>query len=321
VVDGYIGWNPNNRFKVRTFCTRSYHALFMHNMLVRPTEKELQEDFTKGVDIHVFNGGEMAVSKHIPGVGSNAITAMNLTERKLAIMGTQYAGEMKKALFKFIHYILPRKGALTLRASATIGPTGKVAVICGRSATGKSALFMDNDRKIISDDELVWSDSGVSGVEGGCYVKIHAHDAKERTPVDNAIKYGTLLENVNFYPDTRDVNYSDSSSTHNLRAVFPLNFLPSAAIPPVGGHPEHFIILTCDQTGVLPLASKLTPEQAAYYFISGYTSKLSDPKNPEPTFSACFGESSLPLSPSVYANLFYEKIKKHGTKVWLINSG
>lgn len=135
----------------------------------------------------------MAVSKHIEGIGSNSITALNLNEKKLAILGTQFAGEMKKALFKIIHYILPRKGSLTMRASATVGPDGRVVVICGRSATGKSALFMDNDRKVISDDELVWSDEGVSGVEGGCYVKIHAHDAKENTPVDNAIKYGTLL--------------------------------------------------------------------------------------------------------------------------------
>lgn len=263
----------------------------------------------------------MAVSKHIEGIGSNAITALNFNEGKLAILGTQFAGEMKKALFKFVHYFLPRKGNLTMRASATVGPDGKVAVICGRSATGKSALFMDNDRKIISDDELVWSENGVSGVEGGCYVKIHAHDAKEKTPVDEAIRYGTLLENVGFYPESRDVNFNDSSATNNLRAVFPLTFLRNAAIPPVGGHPEHFIILSCDNTGVLPMVSKLTPEQAAYYFISGYTTKLSDPKNPEPIFSSCFGESSLPLRPSVYANLFYEKIKKHKTNVWLLNSG
>jgi phosphoenolpyruvate carboxykinase (ATP) len=236
-------------------------------------------------------------------------------------MGTQFAGEMKKALFKIVHYTLPRDGTLTMRASATIGPDGKVAVICGRSATGKSALFMDNDRKIISDDELVWGEDGVAGLEGGCYPKILGHNAQESSYIDDAIRYGTLLENVNFKPGTRDVNYNDSSSTHNLRASFPLHFLPNAAIPPVGKHPEHVILLTCDQTGVLPLVAKLNPEQAAYYFLMGYTTTLSDPQKLEPTFSACFGESSLPLSPTVYTRLFYEKIKKHGTKVWLINSG
>lgn len=144
---------------------------------------------------------------------------------------------MKKALFKIVHYSLPRKGILTMRASATIGPDGKVAVICGRSAAGRSALFMDNDRRIISDDELVWGEQGVSGVEGGCYPKIFGHNPKESQYIDDAIRFGTLLENVNFFPGTRKVNYNDSSSTHNLRALFPLSYLPNAAIPPVGGHP------------------------------------------------------------------------------------
>ena len=158
VVDGYIGWNKETRLKVRSFCTRSYHALFMHNMLVRPTERELLEDFSKGADVHIFNAGEMAVSKNIEGLGSTAVTAINLGEKKLAILGTQFAGEMKKSLFKITHYTMPRKGVLTIRASATVDPKGSVTVLCGRSAAGKSALFMQNNRKIISDDELAWSD-------------------------------------------------------------------------------------------------------------------------------------------------------------------
>lgn len=324
VVDGYAGWNPQHRMKIRVFCTRSYHALFMRNMLIQPTAQELVEDFAKGVDIHIFNAGEMSVSKNIEGLTASTVCSLNLAEKKMVILGTQFAGEMKKSIFKIMHYFFPKKGILTLHASAAQSSTG-YTIMCGLSGTGKTALALRKEFKIIGDDELCWGPDGIFGIEGGCYAKLINLKYEDEPEIYDAMKFGSILENVMFYPDTRDVNYNDATLTQNTRGSFPLNFLPNAKIPAVGGHPNNIIFLTCDTKGVFPPICMLDNEQAAFQFLSGYTAKIGGTdltsKSPESTFSACFGEIFLPLDPVIYAKMFYEKIKQHKAKIWLINTG
>ena len=326
VVDGYAGWDKNYRVKVRTFCTRTYHALFMRNMLIRPTEKELEEDFSKGVDIQIFNAGEMNISKNIPGVTANMVTALNLSQRRMTILGTQFAGEMKKSVFKILQYYYPRKNILTLHSSATLNENGTTTLMCGLSATGKTALGLRSDkRKIIGDDETCWTNDGIFNIEGGCYAKIIDLDRTIEPEIFNSIRYGSIVENASFHPDSRSINFNDVSITPNSRTSFPLNFLKNVNLPAVGPHPKNIIFLTCDTKGVLPPVAKLNHDQAYYQFLSGYTAKIGgtdlSATTPSSTFSSCFGEIFLPLHPTVYANMLIEKIKKHNVNVWLVNTG
>lgn len=263
-------------------------------MLIRPTEKELEEDFSKGVDINIFNAGELEVSKNLKGLTSNMVTVLNLTQRKMVILGTQFAGEMKKSVFKILQYYLPRKNILTLHASATMNSNGTTSVMCGLSATGKTALGLRSDkRKIIGDDETCWNDDGIFNIEGGCYAKIINLDKHTEPEIYNSIQYGSIVENASFAPFSRDINFSDTSITPNARTAFPLNFLKNVHIPAKGPHPTNVIFLTCDTKGVLPPVARLTHEQAYYQFLSGYTAKIGgtdlSAKAPESTFSACFG--------------------------------
>lgn len=293
VVDGYAGWDPAHRIKIRTFTSRSYHALFMRNMLIRPSLEDLENDFSKGADMHIFNAGDLQASRNIEGITGDMVTALNLKEKKLVIMGSQFAGEMKKGVFKMLQYYYPRKGILTLHASVTEGHRGDVALLCGLSGTGKTALVMNSMRRLLGDDETCWSDKGVFAIEGGCYAKCINLDKNKEKEIHNAIKFGTVLENVEFSYGTRNVNFFDSSITENTRASYPLDFLPSRKNPAVGGHPQNIIFLTSDAMGVLPPLARLNSEQGAYQFMSGYTAKLAGTeiavKEPQATFSACFG--------------------------------
>lgn len=324
VVDGYAGWDPRYRLKIRIIATRPYHALFMHNMLIRPTEEELLNDFNT-VDYNILNAGEFPADMHIEGITSPTSVDVNLKEKMMVILGTQYAGEMKKGVFGICHYVMPKHGVVSLHASANEGKNGDTTLLFGLSGTGKTTLSADPQRKLIGDDEHCWSDQGIFNIEGGCYAKV-VNLSKEHEPdIYNAIKFGAILENVEFYPGTRDVNYADISLTENTRVSYPLEHINDAKIPAIGGHPKNLIFLTCDAYGVLPPVSKLTPEQTMYHFMSGYTAKIPGTEmgvtDPIPTFSACFGEAFLSLHPSVYAEMLASKLVKYKANCWLINTG
>lgn len=325
VVDGYAGYDPENRIKIRVICTRSYHALFMRNMLIRPTEEELARDFQDGADYYIFNAGEFGANRHIPDVINDTAVSLNFEQGKMVILGSQYAGEMKKGVFTIMNYLMPKKGHLPLHSSCNVGVNGDVCLFFGLSGTGKTALSAVGDRKLIGDDEHVWTDKGVFNIEGGCYAKCVNLSPEKEPEIYHAIKFGTVLENVGLDEHTREVNYSDISITENTRASYPLEYIPNAQIPAITGHPKNIVFLTCDAFSVLPPVSKLTPEQAIYHFYSGYTAKIAGTeqgvKEPTPTFSACFGEAFLPLKPQVYADLLLKKINEHGTHVWLVNTG
>jgi hypothetical protein len=325
VVDGYAGWCPEERIRIRVMCTRSYHALFMHNMLIRPTTLELETDFASGADYYIFNAGEFHATKFIPDVVNDAAVSLNFDQGKMVILGTQYAGEMKKGVFTIMNYLMPKKGHLPLHSSCNVGANGDVCLFFGLSGTGKTALSAVGDRKLIGDDEHVWTDKGVWNIEGGCYAKCVGLSAEKEPEIYGAIRFGTVLENVEFKKGTREVNYNDTSITENTRACYPLENIPNAQMPAICGHPNNIVFLTCDAFSVLPPVSKLTPEQAIYHFYSGYTAKIAGTeqgiKEPTPTFSACFGEAFLPLKPQVYADLLYKKIHEHKVNVWLVNTG
>jgi phosphoenolpyruvate carboxykinase (ATP) len=325
VVDGYAGWEKRNRQKIRVYCLRAYHALFMQNMLIMPTKEELMDDFDE-VDYTIFNAGEHPSSRKIEGVDSDTTIALNLAKKKMVILGSQYAGEMKKGIFSVMNYLMPKREILSMHASANEGETGDVTLLFGLSGTGKTTLSADPKRRLIGDDEHCWNDEGIFNIEGGCYAKCVGLSEEKEPDIFKSIKYGSVLENVRFKDfESKVVNYDDVSITENTRVSYPLTYIKNCKIPAVGAHPKNIIFLTCDAYGVLPPVSKLSYEQAMYHFISGYTAKVSGTeqgvKEPSSTFSSCFGEAFLCLHPVVYAELLAEKMKKHKTNAWLINTG
>ncbi len=323
VVDGFGGWDPDSRIKVRIICSRPYHALFMHNMLIRPTAEELT-DFGDP-DYVVFNAGMQKADTSVEGVESETSVALNFANGEFVILGTQYAGEMKKGIFTVMNYLMPKAGVVSMHCSANESPSGDVSLFFGLSGTGKTTLSADPERALIGDDEHCWNDQGVFNIEGGCYAKCIDLSEEKEPEIYRAIRFGTVLENVVIDEDARSVDYTDSSKTENTRASYPIEFIDNAKIPCIGGHPSNIVFLTCDAFGVLPPVSKLTPEQAMYHFISGYTAKVAGTEvgvtEPEATFSACFGSPFLVWHPAKYAELLAEQIRKHGSKVWLVNTG
>jgi phosphoenolpyruvate carboxykinase (ATP) len=323
VVDGFAGWDPAYQIKVRVICTRPYHALFMHNMLIRPTEHQL-ETFGQP-DYVIYNGGEFPANAFTSHMNSRTSVDLCFERKEFVILGTEYAGEMKKGVFTVMNYIMPKIGVMSMHCSANMGNSGDVSLFFGLSGTGKTTLSADPDRKLIGDDEHCWSDNGIFNIEGGCYAKAIDLSAEKEPEIFAAIKFGTVLENVVLDPRTHEVDYTNASITENTRAAYPIEYIPNAAIPCLGGHPNHIIFLTCDAYGVLPPVAKLSPEQSMYHFISGYTAKVAGTEmgvtEPQATFSACFGAAFMVWHPSKYAELLAEKIKKHGTQVWLVNTG
>ncbi|KAI8815827.1 ATP-utilizing phosphoenolpyruvate carboxykinase [Fimicolochytrium jonesii] len=323
VFDGYAGWDPKYRIKVRVVCARAYHALFMRNMLIRPTDEELanfgEPDFT------IFNGGEFPANRYTTGMTSTTSICLNFKRAEMVILGTQYAGEMKKGVFTVMHYYMPKAGVLSLHSSANEGPDGDVSLFFGLSGTGKTTLSADPTRSLIGDDEHCWSDDGVFNIEGGCYAKTIDLSAEKEPEIFNAIRFGSVLENVVFDENTRVVDYTDKSKTENTRCAYPIEYIPNAKIPCVGGHPKNIILLTADAFGILPPVSKLTTEQAMYHFISGYTAKIAGTEEgvtePGATFSTCFGAPFLVWHPRKYSEMLAEKLRKHNTNVWLVNTG
>ena len=323
VIDAYAGWDPRYRVKVRVICERAYHALFMHNMLIRPTREELAEfgepDYT------IYNAGRLSANQEVPGVNSKTSVSLCLSRGEFVILGTEYAGEMKKGVFTIMNYIMPKQDVLSMHCSANEGPEGDVSVFFGLSGTGKTTLSADPRRRLIGDDEHCWTDEGVFNIEGGCYAKAIGLDRHAEPEIYDAIRFGAVLENVVFDPETREVDYHDGSVTENTRCSYPIEYIPNARLPCVGGIPKNVIFLTCDAFSVLPPVSKLTPAQAMYHFISGYTAKVAGTEmgvtEPQATFSACFGAPFLVMHPTRYAELLAEKIRASGAQVWLVNTG
>lgn len=323
VVDAFAGWDPKYRIKVRVICTRAYHALFMQNMLIMPTEQELAEfgepDYT------IFNAGGFPANRYTSEMTSKTSVGMNLEAKEIIILGTEYAGEMKKGIFSVMNYLMPLQDVLPMHCSANVSAEGAVSVLFGLSGTGKTTLSADPKRKLIGDDEHCWTNDGVFNIEGGCYAKAIDLSAEKEPDIFNAIRFGTVLENVGYDAETRRVDYHDTSITENTRASYPIHYIDNVQIPCVGGHPNHVIFLTCDAFGVLPPVSRLTPEQASYHFISGYTAKVAGTEmgvtDPEATFSACFGAAFMMWHPNKYAEQLAQKIKQHNAQAWLVNTG
>ncbi len=320
VIDTYGGADPDHRIAVRFIVERPYHALFIKQLLIRPSASELanfQPEWT------VVDMGRMKTDPEVDHVRGDATIALNFAEKQVMIAGTEYAGEMKKSVFTIMNYLLPLKGVMSMHCSANIGKEG-TALFFGLSGTGKTTLSADPERELIGDDEHGWTDNGVFNIEGGCYAKCINLSESGEPQIWNAIKRGAVLENVVLGADNV-VDYSDCSLTENTRAAYPIEYIDGAVIPSVGGHPKNIVFLTCDALGVLPPISRLTKEQAMYYFLSGYTAKVAGTeagvKDPTVTFSTCFGAPFLPLRPRAYADLLGKKIDKHGSKVWLINTG
>ncbi len=323
VVDGFAGWDPDHRVKVRVVCSRAYHALFMHNLLIRPTSDEL-EDFGEP-EFLIVNAGDRPADPHIPGITSPTSVMLHLGRREMVILGTNYAGEMKKGVFTAMNFWMPRRGILSMHCSANEGPGGDVSLFFGLSGTGKTTLSSDPRRRLIGDDEHAWSDRGVFNIEGGCYAKCIGLREAHEPQIYRAIRFGAVLENVVFDPETRIPDYDDRSITENTRACYPIEHIDGAIVPCLGGHPRNIVFLTCDAFGVLPPISRLTPAQAMYHFLSGYTAKVAGTEvgvtEPEVTFSACFGAAFLVLHPVRYAEMLAERIERHQSDVWLVNTG
>ncbi|MEO1418063.1 MAG: phosphoenolpyruvate carboxykinase (ATP) [Bacteroidota bacterium] len=323
VVDAFAGTDEKYRLKVRIVCTRAYHALFMQNMLIMPTAEELT-NFGEP-DYVIFNGGGFPANRYTSKMTSKTSIDVNLEKKQIVILGTEYAGEMKKGIFSIMNYLMPLENVLPMHCSANVGEEGDVSVLFGLSGTGKTTLSADPKRKLIGDDEHCWTDEGVFNIEGGCYAKAIDLSPENEPDIYNAIRYGTVLENVVFDPATREVDYSDTSITQNTRVSYPIHFIDNIQIPSKAGHANHVIFLTCDAFGVLPPVSRLTPDQASYHFISGYTAKVAGTEmgvtEPQATFSACFGAAFMMWHPNKYAELLAEKITQHGAKAWLVNTG
>ena len=322
-VDGFAGWDPKYRIKVRVICSLPYHALFMHTMLIRPTKDEMgnfgEPDFT------IYNAGSFPANRLTTGMASTTSVDLSLEDRELVILGTEYAGEMKKGVFTAVNYFAPKRGILSMHCSATADKqTGNSSLLFGLSGTGKTTLSADPKRHLIGDDEHCWSDDGIFNIEGGCYAKAINLTPENEPDIFQALRFGAVMENVVLEED-RNVDFTDTSITENTRGAYPIEFIRSAKIPCVAGHPTDVIFLTCDAFGVLPPVSALSPAHAMYHFISGYTAKVAGTEvgvtEPEATFSPCFGGPFLVWHPNKYAELLAAKMKRHQARVWLVNTG
>jgi len=341
IVDGYGGWDEAYRVPVRVITSRAYHALFMQNMLVPPTEDELVNFEKQGQEATgqnlfiIYNAGVFPANRQTEGMTSSTSIAVSFKRREMVILGTQYAGEMKKGVFTVMNYLMPlmpardlppAERALPLHASANIGKDNDVSIFFGLSGTGKTTLSADPKRDLIGDDEHVWHTKGVFNIEGGCYAKTIGLTREKEPDVYDAIRFGSILENVVYDETSGHVDYDDISITENTRVSYPLQFIQNARIPAKVDHqPKQIIFLTCDAFGVLPPISKLSKEQVMYHFIAGYTAKVAGTEEgvtePQATFSACFGAPFLVWHPYVYAEMLAAKLEVHSAPAYLVNTG
>lgn len=324
VVDAFAGWDSEYRAKVRVVCTRPYHALFMHTMLIRPSREELDE--FGDPDAVIFNAGQFPANRHTTGMTSKTSVDVHLEAREMVILGTEYAGEMKKGVFTLMNYFMPKQDVLSMHCSATADKeNGRSSVLFGLSGTGKTTLSADPKRYLIGDDEHCWSNNGIFNIEGGCYAKAIDLTSEAEPDIFQALRFGAVLENVVYDTDDHSVDFSNDSLTQNTRGAYPIEFIQNAKIPCLAGHPADVIFLTCDAFGVLPPISRLNAEQAMYHFISGYTAKIAGTEmgvnEPEATFSPCFGGPFLVWHPGKYAALLADRIRQHKARVWLVNTG
>lgn len=325
VFDGMAGADPKFTKKFRVINELASQNLFIHQLLIRPTQEELEAygepDYT------LLCAPNFKCDPEIDGTNSEAAIMIDYEAHYIVIVGSGYAGEMKKSIFSTMNYIMPKEyNILPMHCSANMDlETGESAIFFGLSGTGKTTLSADANRKLIGDDEHAWSDHGVFNFEGGCYAKCINLDPEAEPQIYGAIKFGSVLENVVMNPQTREVDYFDGSLTENTRGCYPVNYIDNAAIPGVGGIPKVVIFLTADAFGVLPPISKLSKEAAMYHFVTGFTAKLAGTergvKEPQPTFSTLFGEPFMPMRASVYAKMLGERIDNHDTKVYLVNTG
>ncbi|HCB76251.1 MAG TPA: phosphoenolpyruvate carboxykinase (ATP) [Sphingomonas bacterium] len=323
VQDLFGGSQAEHRVNVRVINTLAWHNLFIRTMLVRPEADELAgfvPDFTI-IDLPDFRADP---ERH--GCRTETVIAVNISEKMILIGGTKYAGEMKKSVFGLLNYLLPEKGVMPMHCSANIGAEGGSAVFFGLSGTGKTTLSADASRTLIGDDEHGWSDTNVFNFEGGCYAKmIRLSEEAEPEIFATTKRFGTVLENVVMDAGTRELDLDDATLAENSRGAYPIDFIPNASADNLGPVPKNIVMLTADAFGVLPPIAKLTPEQAMYHFLSGYTSKVAGTEigvtEPEPVFSTCFGAPFMPRHPSVYGNLLKERIAKGGVDCWLVNTG
>jgi phosphoenolpyruvate carboxykinase (ATP) len=322
VTDLYCGASKDSRKSVRFITEIAWQAHFVQNMFIVPSKEDL-ENFTP--EFTVYNSCKTTNPNFKEqGLNSEVYVAFNVEENEAVIGGTWYAGEMKKGIFSMMNYWLPLEGKLPMHCSANVGKDGDTALFFGLSGTGKTTLSTDPNRALIGDDEHGWDDNGVFNFEGGCYAKVIDLDAKSEPEIFAAIKKGAILENV-IADENGNVDYTDGSKTQNTRVSYPIHHIDNIQPGSEAGHPTNIIFLSADAFGVLPPVSKLTKEQAMYYFLSGYTAKVAGTERgvnePQATFSACFGEAFLPLHPTDYAKLLGEKIDKHNVNVYLVNTG
>lgn len=324
VMDCFAGHDERYRLKVRVITTRPYHALFMRDMLIVPTPEELatfgEPDYT------IYNAGESYADPSIPGVTSKTCVALNFKSREQVILGTEYAGEMKKGILTVMFELMPRMGHLCMHASANVGKRGDVSVFFGLSGTGKTTLSADPHRNLIGDDEHVWTDRGVFNIEGGCYAKAIGLNPKTEKDIYDAVRFGAVAENCTLEKQTGEIDFYDESICKNTRVAYPLHHIEGALSKAVAGHPSNIIFLTNDAFGVMPPVARLTSAQAMFWFVMGYTANVpgveaGGARVARPIFSSCFGGPFLVRHATFYGEQLAAKMKEHNSRVWLLNTG
>lgn len=322
VFRGFAGADPDYRLPIQVVSEYAWHDLFARQLFIEPTKEELAAHHS---EFTVISAPGFYADPDIDGTNSETFIIISFEQRIVLIGGTEYAGEIKKSIFSVMNALLPDQDVLSMHCSANVGMEGDTALFFGLSGTGKTTLSADPNRRLIGDDEHGWSNNGIFNIEGGCYAKCINLSAEKEPQIFNAIRFGTVLENVITDNEGREPHYEDTSLTENTRAAYPINAMPNTVQPSVAGHPNTIILLTADASGVLPPISKLTKEQAMYHFISGYTSKLAGTErgitSPQATFSTCFAEPFLPLPAHRYAEMLGERIDQHDVRVFLVNTG
>jgi phosphoenolpyruvate carboxykinase (ATP) len=322
VQDLFCGADPKYQLPIQVINEYAWHNLFVHQLFIRPTSAELK---THKPEFTIVSAPGFLADPKRDGTNSEVFVIVNFTRKIVIIGGTQYAGEMKKSIFGVMNFLLPQNNVFPMHCSANIGEDGVTALFFGLSGTGKTTLSADPTRRLIGDDEHGWSAAGVFNFEGGCYAKCIKLSEQNEPQIWNALHFGSVLENVVLDPITRVPNYDDDSKTENTRAAYPVEHIDNAVIPGFGGHPKNVVFLTADAFGVLPPVSKLTPEQAMFHFMSGYTAKVAGTEagvtEPQATFSTCFGAPFMPLPPKVYAEMLGRRLREHNAQCWLVNTG
>lgn len=322
---GFAAAHPAHRIRLRLLSESAWHVLFSRCLFLREDPRAEPTPPNDDSDWEILHAPYFQCDPRHDGTNSEAVIALSFEQKRVLVAGTQYAGEIKKSVFSILNFLLPQAGVLSMHCSANIGPANDVALFFGLSGTGKTTLSADPERRLIGDDEHGWADDGVFNIEGGCYAKTIRLSAEGEPQIWNAIRFGSVLENVPIDPITRRADFASEEYTENTRVAYPVDFIPHAELSGRGGHPQNVFFLTCDAYGVLPPISRLTPEQVVDYFLCGYTAKVAGTEagvtEPSATFSTCFAAPFLPLPPRRYAAMLKEKLEQHTVPVWLVNTG